>query len=153
MGYKWTESQLRRLIELDGRDFDTEVEFETREERDSEYKKLNTELVNKSKENLEKYRMEIRRPALEILKEKLAKKLTDEGFIQVSTPIILSKKLLNNSLSSFCFNITSLLLIELTLANLSNISLTSLNLSLIICLLILYILHIYQLYVHIKVLV
>lgn len=95
MGYKWTESQLRRLIELDGRDFDTEVEFETREERDSEYKKLNTELVNKSKENLEKYRVEIRRPALEILKEKLAKKLTDEGFIQVSTPIILSKKLLN----------------------------------------------------------
>ena len=94
MGYGWTESQLKRLIELGAKDLDKDIEFETKEARDAEYKKNNSQLVNRAKDELNKYRNEIRRPALEVLKEKLAEKLTEAGFIQVSTPIILSKKLL-----------------------------------------------------------
>lgn len=95
MGYKWTESQVKRLIELGAEDLNKDTEFETKEERDLLYRKMNTDLVNKAKSELDKYRNEIRRPAVDLLKEKLAQRLIEAGFIQVSTPIILSKKLLN----------------------------------------------------------
>lgn len=95
MSYKWTESQLKRLNELGIEDLKAEMEFETKEERDSAYKDFNIELVTKAKNELNEYREKIKRPSLVVLQEKLAKALTEKGFIQVNTPIIISKKLLN----------------------------------------------------------
>ncbi|MCE5284635.1 MAG: hypothetical protein LLG02_02130 [Pelosinus sp.] len=94
MSFAWTEVQSRRLSEL-GFSLSSEAgTFATENERDLAFKKTEYILVNQAKERLNEFRSQRRRPALCEMAEKLAAKLISQGFIQVTTPIILTKSML-----------------------------------------------------------
>ncbi len=90
----WTAIQKNRLKELDASKDQQNASFESSAERDKAFLKLEQLLVRKSKERLVQLRNETRRPALCRLESRLTEALTKSGFVQVVTPTILSKGLL-----------------------------------------------------------
>jgi phenylalanyl-tRNA synthetase alpha chain len=90
----WTSIQQKRLKELNAGEEQLEKSFGTPSERDRAYQELEKSLVQAGKKHLEELRTIHRRPALCRLEEKLIHALTQEGFVQVVTPIILAKGLL-----------------------------------------------------------
>jgi phenylalanyl-tRNA synthetase alpha chain len=87
----WTETQKQRLRELGSPVNMQKRSFSSIEERDGAFHEQEKILVKTGKEQLKLLRESGRRPALCELESVLVKKLADVGFIQVVTPIIISK--------------------------------------------------------------
>ena len=94
MGVNFTVAQSQRLRELD---VDPKVQnktFETAEEREKEFKAIEAGAISGLKEKWIDYRYQTRIPDIGILEQKLVKALTGIGFVQVITPIIMNRTLL-----------------------------------------------------------
>ncbi len=94
MNIKWTELQLKRLNELNALEKDKSRTFKSKEERNDAFKKIEKVLVNSSRAQLNVLKNEKKRTALCCLKSKLVQDLVNNDFIEVVTPTILSKGLL-----------------------------------------------------------
>jgi pyrrolysyl-tRNA synthetase-like protein len=90
----WTPIQKQRLIELNASDEQQEMLFQDIQERNRTFQELEQQLVKKGKMKLNELKEIKRRPALAELESKLVDVLTEKGFVQVVTPIILAKGLL-----------------------------------------------------------
>ena len=91
---KWTETQRNRLIELNAETQKLEQEFEDETKRNQAFQKLINSLVKTQKLKLETMRNNERRPGLCRLSDKLVETLTSKGFVQVTTPTMMAKSLL-----------------------------------------------------------
>jgi len=87
----WTVSQGQRLRELNAPENVLEQQFPTERERNMNFLELEQTYVRQSREHLRKLRENRRRPRLCELEEALAKALRKAGFVQVVTPILISK--------------------------------------------------------------
>lgn len=94
MSFFWTEVQKKRLSELNSTEVSKNRLFATEKERDSAFKKEELQLITAGKERLNVLRQGKRRPALCRLETRLVEALTGNGFVQVTTPVILAKSLL-----------------------------------------------------------
>ena len=90
----WTSTQQRRLKELRATEEQLRLFFQTSQERDRTYQGLEKLLVDLGKQRLNELRTIHRRPALCRLETRLIETLTEHGFVQVVTPIMLAKGLL-----------------------------------------------------------
>jgi phenylalanyl-tRNA synthetase alpha chain len=91
MDVKSTETQKQRLREL-GVDASLEEKvFSSIQERDASFKMMEKELIEEGKQRLQNLRKHHRRPAICQIEGILINKLVDEGFVQVVTPIIMTK--------------------------------------------------------------
>jgi len=90
----WTVAQQKRLSELNASETQKNMSFPTAVEREAAFKQVELLLVNEGKRRLNKLRNETRRPELCELEARLVDALTGTGFVQVTTPVILSRKLL-----------------------------------------------------------
>jgi len=108
--FTWTDIQSKRLKVL-GADQETlESGFDTPKEREQAFQKLAKTLVRNHRSSLEELRTKKLRPGLCALESRLVKAVTARGFVQVTTPIIMSRGLLakmsvdeNHALSSQVF--------------------------------------------------
>lgn len=91
---KWTEIQSKRLKALGVDQRTLENEFETSLERDRVFQNMEKQLVKKHRARLDKLRTADFRPGLCRLESCLVQVMTDQGFVQVTTPIIMSRGLL-----------------------------------------------------------
>ena len=94
MRISWTETQLARLRELEAGEEDLGRGFETEKDRDRAFQILVKNLVQSARQKLDELRAGHRRPRLCRLESRLTKVLIDNGFVQVTTPTIMSKGLL-----------------------------------------------------------
>ena len=94
MRISWTKTQLARLKELGGEEKDQDSGFETEKDRDNAFQILEKNLVRSQRQKLDELRAGHRRPRLCRLESRLTKVLIDNGFVQVTTPTIMSKGLL-----------------------------------------------------------
>ncbi|NLZ32045.1 MAG: pyrrolysine--tRNA(Pyl) ligase large subunit [Firmicutes bacterium] len=90
----WTETQYQRLIELNAGEEICRRSFASPAERDQAFLRLEKELRAAAREQLERLRREHRRPLLCRLSSRLTEALTGCGFVEVSTPLLLAKGLL-----------------------------------------------------------
>ena len=87
----FSDTQRRRLKEL-GIDRTLRAQrFSSEAERDRSYQALEDQFIKSERKRLVNFRDESRRPKTCRLEQELATKLADEGFVQVSSPIIMSK--------------------------------------------------------------
>ena len=94
MSLTLTETQKQRLRELDA---DTALAgrvFSDAQARDTSFKVMEKRLVEEERERLQELRHHRRRPAVCQIQEILTSKLTEEGFDQVITHIMITKKFL-----------------------------------------------------------
>ena len=94
MSISWTETQFRRLKELDADEQDMGRGFATEKHRDRAFQLLEKSLVAAARQKLDELRTGSRRPRSCRLEDRLVKVLADSGFVQVRTPTIMSKGLL-----------------------------------------------------------
>ena len=94
MSITWTETQLRRLNELNASESELGRTFESESSREQAYQKLEKERVARQRRQLKEFRDVHMRPALCRLESKLVDVLVGQGFVQVTTPIMMSKGLL-----------------------------------------------------------
>lgn len=94
MSLTWTDIQRKRLTELNATEMQKERFFSVEKDRDQAFKKQELALVSAGKQRLNQLRTEKKRPSLNVLETNLVAALTDSGFVQVTTPIILAKSLL-----------------------------------------------------------
>ncbi len=94
MGVTWTQTQKQRLIELDAPRPEMERWFESVQIREKAFQKLEKQLVTDHRSALNAFRRTGLRPALLKLENRLTDVLLTEGFVQVTTPIIMKKGLL-----------------------------------------------------------
>ncbi|UCH02558.1 MAG: pyrrolysine--tRNA(Pyl) ligase large subunit [Candidatus Bathyarchaeota archaeon] len=87
---EFTETQKKRLKEL-GADNYIELSFPNVKERDSKFDQLNTSLERKCKADLLNLFKNVKRPLIKQLESKLIKTLVSVGFVEVTTPYIISK--------------------------------------------------------------
>jgi phenylalanyl-tRNA synthetase alpha chain len=87
----FSETQKQRLKELEAAPEERSAEFDDAAERNRAFQMLETRLVKKERERLDEFRQSVRRPRLATLENELAQCLADAGFVQVTTPIIMSK--------------------------------------------------------------
>ena len=107
---RWSDIQLKRLKAL-GADQETlKSGFGAPRERDQAFQKLEKQLVRNHRDRLEALRTQKLRPGLCELETRLVQAVTAQGFVQVTTPIIMSRGLLakmsvdeNHALSSQVF--------------------------------------------------
>jgi len=90
----WTETQLVRSKELGAGGEDLGRTFETEKERDKAFQVLEKRLVRSGRQKLDELRAGARRPRLCRLESRLTEVLNASGFVQVTTPTIMSKGLL-----------------------------------------------------------
>jgi len=90
----WTETQLARLKELEADEEDLGRGFGTEQDRDQAFQILEKDLVRSARQKLDELRAGHRRSRLCRLESRLTKVLIDNGFVQVTTPTIMSKGLL-----------------------------------------------------------
>lgn len=90
-----TQSQMNRLTELGEKLEDLCMEFGTKAELTKYYQQREKKLIEKNRGQLLTLINEKHQPELCSLQYKLARKLCECGFTQVSTPIIISKKFLD----------------------------------------------------------
>jgi len=92
----WTITQKQRLTELNAEDYLlNNLSFDDKQQREAYFKKIEQELVAKNKKELEELKNRERRPLLCQIEDKLVECLTKEGFVQVVTPILLSRGMLS----------------------------------------------------------
>jgi len=94
LSISWSETQHRRLNELEAAERDLKRKFDTEQDRDRAFQLLEQDLVRSARQKLDELRSGSRRPRLCRLESRLANVLTDNGFVQVTTPTIMSKGLL-----------------------------------------------------------
>ena len=94
MKTSWTETQLTRLKELGAGAEDLAQGFETGKERDQSFQIIEKQLVRSRRRELDELRAGPRRPRLCGLESRLTEALNASGFVQVTTPTIMSKGLL-----------------------------------------------------------
>ena len=94
MTITWTETQARRLNELDADPSELGRQFDSAAAREHAFQKLEKQLVTAHRRRLDEYRRSYLRPALCRLESKLVDVMIKQGFAQVSTPIIMSRGLL-----------------------------------------------------------
>jgi pyrrolysyl-tRNA synthetase-like protein len=94
LAVSWTETQYQRLTELNAGEEIRSLSFPGSAERDRAFLEYEKKLRAAAKERLEKLRKEHRRPLLCRLKSRLTEVLTGCGFVEVSTPLLLAKGLL-----------------------------------------------------------
>ena len=94
MSVQLTETQRQRLRELNGNRLPLETVFDNTRERDKAFQEAERDLVEQGRQNLLRLRDSNRRPALCRMESALIESLTSHGFVQVVTPILLSKGLL-----------------------------------------------------------
>jgi phenylalanyl-tRNA synthetase alpha chain len=90
----WTEIQRTRLSELAADDSDINKRFDTPADRDKAFQQIEKGLVKVQRQKLQELRDGPRKPKLCRLENRLAEILIQNGFVQVTTPTILSKGLL-----------------------------------------------------------
>lgn len=95
MTITWTSTQMRRLTELDAPDSSLDRHFENNAIREKAFQELEKKLVGEQRQRLKKFRDIHLRPALCRLESRLIDTLVQKGFVQVTTPIIMSRGLLN----------------------------------------------------------
>ncbi|MDA8226428.1 MAG: pyrrolysine--tRNA(Pyl) ligase large subunit [Desulfitobacterium hafniense] len=95
MRIAWTSVQKQKLIELGADVALLEQTFENPEVRNSAYQKAEYQLITLNKRNLQDLRNNRFRSLACQLETLLVDRLNQEGFVQVVTPIILSKSMLN----------------------------------------------------------
>jgi phenylalanyl-tRNA synthetase alpha chain len=88
----WTTSQMQRLRELNAAESVLRKQFSGLEERNTEFLKRERDLVRQSHKNLQVMRTKSRRPRLCELEDSLVKTLVKHDFVQVLTPILISKE-------------------------------------------------------------
>lgn len=91
MSVTWSQVQLRRLKELDADAKEMDVPFENTIERDKAFHQLEKKLIKKAKYHLKELREKYLRPGLCRLESALVQALTAKGFVQVTTPTIMSR--------------------------------------------------------------
>jgi len=108
--FTWTDIQLKRLKALGADQEILESGFGASRERDQAFQKLAKKLVRDHRACLEELRTKKLRPGLCELESRLVQAVTAQGFVQVTTPIIMSRGLLakmsvdeNHALSSQVF--------------------------------------------------
>lgn len=89
---QFTEEQVRRLNELGTETALLEQEFQDNQSRNRFFQKKEQELVTIQHKRLDELYENERRPFILSLEEKIAAALRAEGFLQVHTPIIMTKK-------------------------------------------------------------
>ncbi|NOR12198.1 MAG: pyrrolysine--tRNA(Pyl) ligase large subunit [Candidatus Aminicenantes bacterium] len=87
----WTTSQMQRLRELNATESVLIRKFSDLEERNRNFFKFEQNLVRQSQRNLELMRTKRRRPRLCELEDSLIQMLVKQDFVQVITPILISK--------------------------------------------------------------
>ncbi len=90
----WTQSQVKRLVELNAEDGDMQRSFTDAAGRNHAFQRLVTRLTQRGQLRLDRLRREHRRPGLCRLESALTKVLIAQGFVQVATPLLMSKGLL-----------------------------------------------------------
>lgn len=88
----FSDTQKQRLKELEASPEERSAEFDDAAERNRAFQAIETRLVKQERERLEKFRDTVRRPRLATLENELAQCLADAGFVQVTSPIIMSKR-------------------------------------------------------------
>jgi len=96
---KMTEGQLRRLNEL-GVSSDHLTDYTSTKTRDEAFKRLENSQLKFNRKMLKSFRTSSKQPPLIRLQESLGSCLREKGFIQVTTPTIISK----NSLEKMSIN-------------------------------------------------
>jgi len=91
---KWTQTQKNRLTELNADAQELVQVFEDEKQRNKTFQTLVTALVKTQKIKLGKMRDNERRPELCSLSDQLVETLTGKGFVQVTTPTMMAKNLL-----------------------------------------------------------
>lgn len=94
MTITWTETQARRLKELDASELELGKTFENESSREQAYQQLEKKRVTRQRRRLKEFREIHMRPALCRLESKLVDVLVNQGFAQVTTPIMMSRGLL-----------------------------------------------------------
>ena len=92
MAFSWTTAQEKRLGELNAAESQRSRSFSALVDREAAFQKVEQQLINEGKQQLNKLRYETKRPALCLLEARLVEALTGMGFVQVATPVILAKK-------------------------------------------------------------
>ena len=87
----WTTSQMQRLRELNAAEQVLGQKFPNSEERNKDFLRLERDLVRQSQQNLQALRTKRRRPRLCELEDALTQTLVKQEFVQVLTPILISK--------------------------------------------------------------
>jgi pyrrolysyl-tRNA synthetase-like protein len=87
----WTASQMQRLRELDAAESVLSKQFSGSEERNSYFLTFEQNLVRQSRRNLKDMRVKRRRPRLCELEDSLIQALMNQDFVQVITPLLISK--------------------------------------------------------------
>jgi phenylalanyl-tRNA synthetase alpha chain len=90
----WSKTQTKRLKALDADESQLSQRFEDQTQRDRAFQRLEGALAKERKEELAEMRTVHRRPGLCRLETKLVETLVEAGFVQVTTPTILSRGLL-----------------------------------------------------------
>ena len=90
----WSEIQARRLLELDADETELNTKFGSTLERDRSFQMLENKLVQEQRQRLKELREVHLRPALCRLESTLTEVLVRNGFVQVVTPTIMSRGLL-----------------------------------------------------------
>lgn len=94
MRITWTDAQAQRLHELEAAGPELERQFKSIEIREHAYYKLEKKLVADHRRRLNEFRQTCLRPALCRLESILIDVLVKQGFVQVATPILMSRGLL-----------------------------------------------------------
>ncbi len=95
MSITWTETQAQRLNELNAAGSELERQFKSTEVREHAYQKLEKQLVADHHLSLNEFRQTCLRPALCRLESILVDVMVKQGFVQVATPIMMSRGLLS----------------------------------------------------------
>ena len=95
MSITWSEIQFRRLKELNAGETHLKKSFADVSQRDRAFQKLENELVKRERQSLKEFREVYLRPGLCRLESRLIETLVKHDFVQVITPIIMSKGLLS----------------------------------------------------------
>jgi len=94
MNFHWTAIQRKRLVELNADAATLERTFDTTAGRNRAFQTLEKERVSLQRNHLDALRRGIRRPRLCRLESKLVETLVSDGFVQVATPVLMSRGLL-----------------------------------------------------------
>ncbi|WP_287586862.1 pyrrolysine--tRNA(Pyl) ligase large subunit [Candidatus Borrarchaeum sp.] len=90
MAFIFSKTQQQRLKELDAPDEFFLLSFETKSERDKRFQEISTSLEKYHRENLMNFLM-FKKPELKRIEQALEKAAISEGFVEVLTPVIISK--------------------------------------------------------------
>ncbi|MCG6908795.1 MAG: pyrrolysine--tRNA(Pyl) ligase large subunit [Deltaproteobacteria bacterium] len=92
--HSWTAVQANRLKELGAGSRELDARFDQAGERDQAFQKLVKRLVKSHRARLEHLRTKKFRPGICELESRLVEAMVAQGFVQVTTPIIMSRGLL-----------------------------------------------------------